>query len=149
MRVGIGLYGVSGDKEIAPLLKNVSTFRSVVSQVKQIAAGDTVGYGRAGVAKKEMTLAIVPVGYADGLNRQLSRGGGHLMVGGQRVPIVGNISMDMCAIDVTGLEVSEGDAVVIFGEELPVTEMADALGTIPYEVFTAVSQRVKRIYYQE
>lgn len=149
VRVGIGLYGVSGDKELAPLLKNVSTFRSVVSQVKQVAAGDTVGYGRAGVADKEMTLAIVPVGYADGLNRQLGRGRGQLIIGGQRVPIVGNISMDMCAIDVTGLEVSEGDAVIIFGEELPVTEVAEVLGTIPYEVFTAVSQRVKRIYYQE
>ncbi len=149
VRVGIGLYGVSGDNKIAPLLKNVSTFRSVVSQVKQVSPGDTVGYGRAGVAEKEMTLAIVPVGYADGLNRRLSRGRGRLMVNGQRVPIVGNISMDMCAIDVTGLKVSEGDDVIIFGEELPVTEVADALGTIPYEVFTSVSQRVKRIYYQE
>ncbi len=149
VRVGIGLYGVSGDAQIAPLLKNVSTFRSVVSQVKQIPAGDTIGYGRAGLADKELTLAIVPVGYADGLNRHLSRGRGQLMVKGQRVPVLGNISMDMCAIDVTGLKVVEGDDVIIFGEELPVTEMADALGTIPYEVFTAVSQRVKRIYYQE
>ncbi len=149
VRVGIGLYGVSGDEEIAPFLRNVSTFRSVVSQVKHIPAGDTVGYGRAGVAEKEMTLAVVPVGYADGLNRHLSRGRGRLMVNGQRVPIVGNISMDMCAIDVTEIEVSEGDDVIIFGEELPVTEMAQVLRTIPYEVFTAVSHRVKRIYYQE
>jgi len=149
VRAGIGLYGVSGDPQIAPLLKNVSTFRSVVSQVKQISRGDTVGYGRAGVAEDDMVLAIVPVGYADGLNRRLSNGRGRLWVKNHQVPLVGNISMDMCAIDVTGLDVKEGDEVVIFGEELPVTSMAKDLETIPYEVFTAVSQRVKRIYYQE
>ncbi len=148
VRLGIGLYGVSGDPEVQALLWHVSSFRSVVSQVKQIAKGDTVGYNRAGVAGKDMTVAIVPVGYADGLNRRLSNGRGKLMVNGRKAPIVGNISMDMCAIDVTGINVKEGDEVIVFGGEMPVTEMARDLGTIPYEVFTSVSQRVKRVYYQ-
>ncbi len=149
VRLGIGLYGVSGDPDVQPLLRHVSSFRSVVSQVKHLSEGDTVGYNRAGVAGKDMVVAIVPVGYADGLDRRLSNGRGKLMVNGEKAPIAGNISMDMCAIDVTGVEVKEGDEVIVFGSEMPVTEMARDLDTIPYEVFTSVSQRVKRVYYQE
>jgi len=148
VRLGIGLYGVSGDPEIQPLLRHVSTFRSVVSQVKHIPAGETVGYGRAGLATEDMVVAIAPVGYADGLNRRLGNGKGRLLVNGNVAPVVGEISMDMCAVDVTGLNVKEGDEVIVFGPRLPVTELADALDTIPYEVFTSVSRRVKRIYYQ-
>ncbi|MDR4987720.1 MAG: bifunctional UDP-N-acetylmuramoyl-tripeptide:D-alanyl-D-alanine ligase/alanine racemase [Bacteroidales bacterium] len=148
VRPGIGLYGVSGDPSVQQLLQHVSTFRSVVSQVKRIKKGDAIGYGRQAIATGDMTVAIVPVGYADGLNRRLGNGRGNLLVNGQKVPTVGNISMDMCAIDVTGLKVREGDDVIIFGKDLPVTEVAEALGTIPYEVLTSVSQRVKRIYYQ-
>jgi len=148
VRLGIGLYGVSGDPEIQSLLRHVSTFRSVVSQVKHIPAGETVGYGRAGVATGDMQVAIAPIGYADGLNRRLGNGKGRLLVNGNVVPFVGQISMDMCAVDVTGLKVKEGDEVIVFGPQLPVTGLADALDTIPYEVFTSVSRRVKRIYYQ-
>lgn len=149
VRLGIGLYGVSAEPALQGLLQHVSTFRSVVSQVKRIPSGETIGYSRAARSQEEMEIAIVPVGYADGLNRQLSNGVGQLMVKGKRVPIVGNISMDMCAIDVTGLDVKEGEEVIVFGALLPVTEMAKALNTIPYEVLTSISQRVKRIYFQE
>ncbi len=149
VRLGIGLYGISGDPGVQSLLHHVSNFRSVVSQVKTLSQGDTVGYNRAGMVSDHMEIAIVPVGYADGLNRRLGNGCGKLLVKGHRAPIVGNISMDMCAIDVTGLNVKEGDEVIVFGEGMPVLEMARDLDTIPYEVFTSISQRVKRIYYQE
>ncbi len=149
VRLGIGLYGISGDPGVQSLLHHVSTFRSVVSQVKTLSQGDTVGYGRAGMVIDHMEIAIVPVGYADGLNRRLGNGRGSLLVKGHRAPIVGNVSMDMCAIDVTGLHAKEGDEVIVFGEGLPAEEMAAVLDTIPYEVFTSISQRVKRIYYQE
>lgn len=148
VRPGIGLYGVSNDPVVQPLLQNVSTFRSVVSQVKQIRKGETVGYDRALVAGEDMTIAIVPVGYADGLDRRLGNGMGCLLAGGKRVPIVGNISMDMCAIDVTRVGVQEGDEVIVFGDDLSVKEVARKLDTIPYEVLTSVSRRVKRVYYQ-
>lgn len=149
VRPGIGLYGVSGDPAVQQLLQHVSTFRSVVSQIKTVPKGVSVGYGRSARTDREMKLAIVPVGYADGLNRRLSDGRGKLLVHGEKVPIVGKISMDMCAVDVTDLDVKEGDEVIIFGKELPATEMAKDLETIPYEIFTSVSQRVKRVYYQE
>ena len=148
VRPGIGLYGVTGDAAVQALLRHVSTFRSVVSQIKHIRRGDTIGYGRAGLAGKDMTVAVVPVGYADGLRRQLGNGRGKLVVNGHRAPIVGNINMDMCTVDVTGLPVREGDGVIVFGSELPVTEVARDMETIPYEVLTSVSQRVKRVYYQ-
>ena len=149
VRLGIGLYGVSGDVKMQKLLQPVSTFKSVVSQVKMIPPGATIGYGRAGTAPHAMQLAIVPVGYADGLNRRLGNGRGKLLVGGQCAPLVGHVSMDMCALNITGMQVAEGDEVIIFGAGLPVEEMAMDLGTIPYEVFTSVSRRVKRVYYQE
>jgi Alr-MurF fusion protein len=149
VRLGIGLYGVSSEPALQDLLQNVSTFRSVVSQVKRIPSGESIGYSRAARTSRETEIAIVPVGYADGLNRRLGNGVGQLMVKGHKVPIVGNISMDMCAIDVTGLNVSEGEEVTIFGKELPIAEVARALETIPYEVLTSVSQRVKRVYFQE
>lgn len=148
VRPGIGLYGVSGDPKVLQLLQHVSTFRSVVSQVKLIRKGSSIGYGRNAFAEHDIEIAIVPVGYADGLNRRLGNGRGKLYVNGRIVSIIGNISMDMCAINVSGIDVKEGDEVIIFGKELPVSEMASDLGTIPYEVFTSVSQRVKRVYYQ-
>lgn len=148
VRLGIGLYGVSPDAGIQERLQQVSTFRSVVSQVKHVGKGGTVGYDRAWKAREPREVAVVPVGYADGLHRRLGNGRGHLLVGGRAVPLVGNISMDMCTVDVTGLGVSPGDEVIVFGPERPVTELAREMGTIPYEVLTSVSQRVKRVYYQ-
>jgi Alr-MurF fusion protein len=147
VRLGIGLYGVS---VINPqLLQNVSTLKTTISQIRQVKSGETIGYNRRGVALKDTTIGVLPIGYADGLNRRLSNGVGKMWVKGSMAPIIGNICMDMCMIDITGLDVHEGDRVVVFGKEHPATEMADILDTIPYEVFTSVSQRVKRIYFQE
>lgn len=148
VRPGIGLYGISADPKIQQLLQHVSSLRSVVSQVKRIRKGNSIGYGRKAIAEEDIEIAIVPIGYADGLNRRLGNGRGKLMVKGKKVPILGNISMDMCAIDVSALDVKEGDEVIVFGKEMPVSEMAAELGTIPYEVLTSVSHRVKRVYYQ-
>jgi alanine racemase len=147
VRLGIGLYGVNPTNQ--DVLQNVSTLKTTVSQLREVKAGDTIGYGRKGIADKDMQIAVLPIGYADGLNRRLSNSVGKLWINGHLAPIIGNICMDMCMIDVTGLGVKEGDRVVVFGKEYPVSEMAAALDTIPYEVFTSVSQRVKRVYFQE
>ncbi len=147
VRLGIGLYGISAGSQ-APL-QHVGTLKTTISQLKKLDAGETVGYNRAGKTGKGMTIAIVPLGYADGLDRRLSNGKGSLLVKGKLAPIVGNICMDMCMIDVTGLDTREGDEVIVFGESLPVSRLAGWLGTIPYEVLTGISARVKRIYFQE
>jgi len=147
VRLGIGLYGISALED--NLLHNISTFKSTITQIKQVKANETVGYSRKGVAKNPKTIGIVPVGYADGLNRALSNGNGELFVNGNYYPIIGNICMDMCMLDITGSDVKEGDEVIVFGEEIPITELARKLGTIPYEIFTGISERVKRIYFQE
>lgn len=147
VRLGIGLYGVDGNPNIRDLLQTVMSFRSVVSQIKTIRAGETVGYNRSGKTSKDTKIAIVPLGYADGLRRSMLEG--YLLVNGQKAPFLGNISMDMCTLDVTGLDVKEGDEVEVFGKQLPVEEIAEILHTIPYEVFTSVAARVKRLYYRE
>ena len=149
VRPGIGLYGVDGYIETEKLLQNVTTFRSVISQIKSVKKGETVGYNRAGVLMRDTTLAIVPAGYADGINRRLGNGNGYLVVNGMKAPFIGHISMDMCAIDITDIVAKEGDEVIIFGKELPVAEVSRQLGTIPYEVFTSVPPRVKRVYFKE
>lgn len=147
VRLGIGLYGISScnpDK-----MKNVSTLKSRISQIKTVREGDSIGYGRRSVAVKKMEIAVVPVGYADGINRKLGNGSGQFVVKNTRAPLVGDVCMDMCMIDVTGLNATVGEEVEIFGERNPVTELAEKLDTIPYEILTSVSQRVKRIYFQE
>jgi alanine racemase len=149
VRLGIGMYGT--DPVLSPkgALRQVVSFTSVVSQVKRIKPGETVGYNRAGIVKKEMEIAIVPVGYADGLRRSLVQNNGYLLVKGVKAPFIGNISMDMCALNVTGLDVKAGDPVVVFSPERTVEEFADQMDTIPYEVLTSVAARVKRVYFQE
>ncbi|HNZ72122.1 MAG TPA: bifunctional UDP-N-acetylmuramoyl-tripeptide:D-alanyl-D-alanine ligase/alanine racemase, partial [Prolixibacteraceae bacterium] len=147
VRLGIGLYGVSVVNKKA--LMNVSTLKTTVSQLRIVRPGETIGYGRKGVAKGDMVIATLPIGYADGFNRHLGNGVGKVWINGQLAPVVGNICMDMCMVDVSDIDVKEGDRVIVFGKELPASEMAEALGTIPYEIFTSVSQRVKRIYFQE
>ena len=107
-----------------------------------------MGYSRKGVLNRRSRIAAIPIGYADGLNRHLGNGHGHCLVNGQKAPYVGNICMDVCMIDVTDIDCREGDKVVIFGDDLPVTQLSDELGTIPYEILTSVSNRVKRVYYQ-
>jgi len=151
VRLGIGIYGVdtveSGNSQIA--LQNVSTLKSTISQIKMVPAHETIGYGREGKAESEMRIAIVPIGYADGLNRKLSKGKGRLFVNGKLAPIVGNICMDMCMLDITDIQAKEGDEIIVFGEDYPVTAFAKDLDTIPYEVLTSISRRVKRVYYHE
>ncbi len=147
VRLGIGLYGSS--PTIEHELRNVATLKTTISQLRTVDAGTTIGYGRKGIAESPLTIAVLPIGYADGLNRRLSNGVGKVLVGGNKVPIVGTICMDMCMVDVSGLNVQEGDRAIIFGEELPVSEVAKALDTISYEILTSVGQRVKRIYFKE
>ncbi len=147
VRLGIGLYGISAINQ--EQLSVVSTLKSTVIQVKQVTKDETIGYNRKGKANDDMTIAIIPIGYADGLNRKLSNGKGKLYINGFLVPIVGNVCMDMCMVDITGYNIHEGDEVIVFGKEQPVTDLANALETIPYEIFTSVSSRVKRIYFQE
>jgi Alr-MurF fusion protein len=149
VRLGIGLYGFDNYDKISGLLKNVSSFKSIVSQIKIIKKGDSIGYSRAKIADKEIKIAIVPVGYADGLSRKLGNGNGSLMINGKLAPTIGNISMDMCTLDITNLDANEGDDVIIFNDELPLTHLAKDLETIPYEVLTSVSHRVKRVYFRE
>ena len=147
VRLGIGLYGVSscGNQEI----KSISRLKTSISQIRKIEAGQTVGYGRKGIATQDSEIAVLPIGYADGYDRRLSNGVGKVFVNGQVVPIIGNICMDMCMIDVTGLQVAVGDEVELMGEHILVSDMASAIGTIPYEILTGISQRVKRVYLQE
>lgn len=147
VRLGIGLYGISAIENNR--LANVNTFRSIVSQIKEVPAGHTIGYSRAYKTINDTRIAIVPVGYADGLNRRLGNGNGRMIVNDISVPVVGNICMDMCMLDIGSLPVKEGDEVIIFGEENPISEIAGSLSTIPYEVFTNISSRVKRIYIKE
>lgn len=149
VRLGIGLYGISNLIEEQSLLQHVSTLKSIISQIKIISKGATIGYNREFEADREMCIAIVPVGYADGLSRRLSNGGYSLLVHGKPARIIGNISMDMCMIDITDIPANEGDEVIIFSPALPITQLAKAMKTIPYEVLTSISRRVKRVYFQE
>lgn len=146
VRLGIGLHGISA---VGAPLQPVSSFKTYVAAIRQVKAGQTVGYGRKGLLERNSRIAVIPVGYADGLNRHLSRGIGQVMVRGKRLPIVGNICMDACMIDVTDCDAQVGDEVEIFGKHIPVTEISDKLNTIPYEVLTGVSRRVKRVYFKE
>ncbi len=149
VRLGIGLYGFDATGILSAKLRNVTTFKSVISQVRQLPSGESVGYNRAAVVNRPTLMAVVPAGYADGLDRKLGNGRYQMLVNGQKAPTLGNISMDMCCLDITGLDAREGDEVVIFGPELPVWGMAAAMDTIPYEVFTRIPPRVKRVYFSE
>jgi alanine racemase len=146
VRLGIGLYGISNT---GLPLQNIGTLRSTVSQVKKVTSTETVGYSRKGKITHESEIAIVPLGYADGLDRKLGNKKGEVFVQGRRAPIIGNICMDMLMLDVTGLNVKPGDKVEIFGPNILITEIAEKAGTIPYEILTGISQRVKRVYLQE
>jgi alanine racemase len=149
VRLGIGIYGVASDKIIQPKLENVSSLKTTISQIKHIKKGESIGYSRSHIAQHDMIIATLPIGYADGLDRRLSNGQGHLKIAGQSAAIVGNICMDMCMIDITNIEAHEGDTVIVFGDENPIAELAKTLDSIPYEVLTSVSRRVKRVYFQE
>jgi alanine racemase len=149
VRLGISLYGIASLDEEQPRLQPVARLKSIISQVKTIKPGESVGYNRAFKSRKEIRMAIVPIGYADGLSLALSNGKGHLLAGGRLVPVLGKVCMDMCMVDITGVEAEEGDEVIIFGPERPLQELAKEMGTIPYEVLAGLSRRVKRVYYSE
>ena len=149
VRLGIGLYGIGANPTEQLQLQNVSTLKTSISQIKNIPAHETIGYSRKGVATRDMQIATVPIGYADGLSRKLSNGKGKMMVKGKPAAIIGNVCMDMCMIDITDIKANENDEVIVFGDANPITNIATDIGTIPYEVLTNVSRRVKRVYYQE
>ena len=147
VRLGLGLYGVCPFTN--RILHNVSTLKTTILQIHDVPQDETVGYSRKGRLSRDSRIASIPIGYADGLNRRLGNGNAYCLVNGQKAPYVGNICMDVCMIDVTDIDCKEGDKVVIFGDGLPVTVLSDILGTIPYEILTSVSNRVKRIYFQD
>ena len=145
-RLGIGLYGFSfaGAK-----LRNVCTLETTILSVKTVKAGETIGYGRHTKLDEDRTIAVIPIGYADGFDRRFSNYGGEVWVRGKRCPVVGNVCMDQAMVDVTGTDARPGDLVEVFGEHLPLEELADKLGTITYEILTSVSRRVQRLYFYE
>ena len=147
-RLGLGLYGI--DPRDNRVLSTVSTLKTTILQLRHVPKEETVGYSRKGILTRDSVIAAIPIGYADGLNRHLGRGACYCLVNGQKAPYVGNICMDVAMIDVTDIpDVQEGDTVEIFGNNLPVTVLSDVLDTIPYEVLTAVSGRVKKVYFQD
>lgn len=149
VRLGIGLYGVSYSTEEAKNLENVGTLKSIISQIKTIQKGDSVGYNRRFIAKKTTKSATIPIGYADGIPRAWGNSIGSILINNKEAPILGDICMDMLMVDVTHIDCKEGDTVIIFGKNPSVSHMAKKLNTIPYEILTSVSQRVKRIFYRE
>ncbi len=149
VRLGIGLYGVGVDEESGSRLQRVSTLKTSVTQVKNLKAGTPVGYGRKGVMDKDGQVATIAIGYADGFDRRFSNGVGKVVINGHMVPVIGNVCMDMTMVDVTGLDVKEGDEVIIFGKSPSLGQQASAIGTIPYELLTNVGERVKRVFFSE
>lgn len=146
-RLGLGLYGINPRNNA--IMNNVSTLKTTILQLRNVPAGETVGYSRRGIIEKDSVIGAIPIGYADGLNRRLGNRNCYCLVNGKRAYYIGNICMDVALIDVTGIDCEEGDSVEIFGDHLPVTVLSDAMGTIPYEVLTTVSNRVKRVYFQD
>lgn len=147
VRLGIGLYGI--DPTDNSVIHNVSTLKTTILQIRDVPASETVGYSRKGKLTRDSRIAALPIGYADGLNRHLGNGNAYCLVNGKQAPYIGNICMDVCMIDVTDIDCKEGDQVVVFGDDLSLTVLSDKLNTIPYEILTSVSSRVKRVYYQD
>ncbi len=150
VRLGLGLYGIDSSEKLKDQLKQIGTLRTTIAQIKTIPAGDTIGYGRNALAEKEMRIAIICIGYADGYPRTLGNGNAYVLINGKKARTVGVICMDMCMVDVTHMtDVKEGDEVIVFGGGLSITELAHWAGTIPYEIMTGISSRVKRVYSNE
>ena len=146
VRLGLGLYGI--DPIDNRRLHNVTSLRTTILQIRNVPKGDSIGYSRRSFVDRDSRIAAIPIGYADGLNRHLGNRHCYCLVNGHKAPYIGNICMDVCMIDVTDIPCQEGDTVEIFGDNLPVTVLSDVLDTIPYEVLTSVSTRVKRVYFQ-
>jgi alanine racemase len=148
VRLGLGLYGINARNN--ELLSNVSTLKTTILQIHDVSQNETVGYSRRGKLSRDSRIASIPIGYADGWDRLFGNGKAYCLVHGKKAPYVGNICMDVCMIDITDIpEAQEGDQVLLFGNELSPSKLADIAGTIPYEILTSVSSRVKRVYYHE
>ncbi|MFL5729830.1 MAG: bifunctional UDP-N-acetylmuramoyl-tripeptide:D-alanyl-D-alanine ligase/alanine racemase [Cytophagaceae bacterium] len=149
IRLGIGLYGVEANGLKQGNIETVGTLKTIISQIKEVKAGDSVGYSRKGKAEKDIRIATIAIGYADGYDRRFSGGKGKVLINGKLCPIIGNVCMDMSMVDITGVDAREGDEVIVFGKDLPIYKIAEEIGTIPYEILTNVSERVKRVFYTE
>ncbi len=149
VRLGIGLYGVEVTNTEQKELQTVGTLKTVISQIKYLNAGETIGYSRKGILEKDSKIATIAIGYADGFDRGFSKGVGKVLVNGVACPVVGNVCMDMTMIDVSETDCKEGDEVIIFGKDLSIKDLAASIGTISYEILTGVSERVKRVFYKE
>lgn len=149
VRLGIGLYGMGNTEQEQVNLTNVSTLKSIISRIKTIQKGESVGYNRRFIAEKEMKIATIPIGYADGIPRAWGNQVGHVSINKQKATIVGAICMDMLMVDVTNVNCLPGDTVILFGKEITVVEIAEKVNTISYEIITGISQRVKRVFYKE
>ena len=147
VRLGIGLYGISPEKEVQDQLMTVTTLQTIISQIRQVKAGESVGYGRAFTAEKDTTIGTMAIGYADGYDRRFGNGIGKVLVNGKIAPLVGNICMDMSMIDITGVDASEGDDVTVFSSEIPVSALSESIRTIPYEILASIGSRVKRVFH--
>lgn len=147
VRLGIGLYGIDASEQEQAHLEPIGTLKTRISQIKQLRADQTIGYSRKGIINRYSRIATIGIGYADGFTRKFGNGNGMVMVNGKKVPVVGNVCMDMTMIDVTGIDAEEGDEVIIFGKGLPVHELAARIDTIPYEILTSISDRVKRVFF--
>jgi alanine racemase len=149
VRLGIGMYGIGTteleDQKLAP----VCLLKTVISQIKNITPGETVSYNRSGKINKATRIAILPIGYADGFNRKLSNGIGSIWINNKQAHVIGSVCMDMCMVDITEIDAAEGDEVIVFDEVRKLREMAKQIGTIPYEILTSISTRVKKVYTQE
>jgi len=150
VRLGLGLYGIDGSGVLQSKLRQISTLKTTIAQIKEVKEGETVGYGRKGNVRRDMRIATICIGYADGYPRALSNGQGHVLIHGKKASLVGVVCMDMCMVDISDIpEAREGDEVVVFGPDLPITQLAAWSGTISYEIMTGISQRVKRVYVNE
>jgi alanine racemase len=149
VRLGIGLYGIDPAHPSSLALEPIGCLKTIISQIREIAPSESIGYGRKGSLNSQGKIAIVAIGYADGLDRKLSNGNGYMLVNKQKAPIVGNICMDMTMLDVSHINCQPGDEVIVFGESPTLAELSAQIGTIPYEILTGVSQRVKRVYFYE
>jgi Alr-MurF fusion protein len=149
VRLGIGLYGIEASNLEPGSLQNISTLKATISQIKHIKKGHTIGYSRKGLAEHDLKIATITIGYADGFDRGFSNGVASVWVNGKLAPVIGNVCMDMTMINITGIDAEEGDEVIIFGNEIPITDLAAKISTIPYEILTNISERVKRVFYTE
>ncbi len=150
VRLGLGLYGIDSSDTLGAELQQISTLRTVIAQIKDLPAGEGIGYGHSDAADHPRRIATISIGYADGYPRALGHGRAHVLIHGKPAPLVGVVCMDMCMADITGIpEAAEGDDVTVFGPELPLRILSEWAGTIPYEMMTGISQRVKRVYVAE